>query len=248
MRILKFVMFLSLLVLPMVAEAYDVIFKTDGTSIRSKVLEMSKTEVKYKRYSNLSGPTYTIPVAEVESILYENGERDVFRQPSATPEGAGNDMPQKTVPAPSVSSYSSSENDAQLLSRYYNESMLNVPEPDDYRKKAKMYRIIGWGGGSALVLGGVVAACVLSSDLEMDDGPKVAIVGGLVAAGAGVCAGFNIAANNMVKKARELEMRSGSLIQQDILTWGRGSSLTASLDMVKSGNTYGPGLGVKLSF
>lgn len=243
-------MSLSLLVLPMVADAYDVIFKTDGTSIRSKVLEMSKTEVKYKKYSNLSGPTYTLPVAEIESILYENGERDVFRQPSATPATAGNDMTRHETLAPSISPRYTSADDEQLLSRYYNESRLNISEPEDYRKKAKMYRIIGWGGGSALVVAGVVAAGILfdQPDDDMDDGGKIAIAGGLVVAGAGVCVGFNIAANNMLKKARELEMRSASIMQQELLMWGDGKSLSASLDMFKAGKANGVGLGLKVSF
>ena len=38
----------------------DVIVKRDGSSIISKVLEVNTDNVKYKKYSNLNGPTYTI--------------------------------------------------------------------------------------------------------------------------------------------------------------------------------------------
>ena len=56
----------------------DVIVKKDGSTIISKVLEIDKNTVKYKKFSNLEGPTYSIDVAELSSVNYANGERDVF--------------------------------------------------------------------------------------------------------------------------------------------------------------------------
>lgn len=56
----------------------DVIVKRDGSSIISKVLEVNTDNVKYKKYSNLNGPTYTINKSELFSINYENGEKDMF--------------------------------------------------------------------------------------------------------------------------------------------------------------------------
>ena len=58
--------------------AQDVIVKKDGSTILSKVLEVNANDIKYKKYSNLNGPTYTISVKELISINYENGERDSF--------------------------------------------------------------------------------------------------------------------------------------------------------------------------
>lgn len=68
--------------------AQDIITKTDGSDIQAKVLEVGKSEVNYKRFSNLEGPTYTIDIAEVLMITYENGERDMFNnQKGGLPQG-----------------------------------------------------------------------------------------------------------------------------------------------------------------
>lgn len=58
--------------------AQDVIVKRDGSSIISKVLEVNTDDVKYKKFSNLNGPTYTIKKSDLLSINYENGEKDTF--------------------------------------------------------------------------------------------------------------------------------------------------------------------------
>jgi len=58
--------------------AQDVIVKKDGSTILSKVLEVNVTDVKYKKFSNKKGPTYTISKSEIMSINYENGEKDEF--------------------------------------------------------------------------------------------------------------------------------------------------------------------------
>lgn len=58
--------------------AQDVIVKKDCSTILSKVLEVNTTDIKYKKFSNQNGPTYTIPKADIMSINYENGEIDSF--------------------------------------------------------------------------------------------------------------------------------------------------------------------------
>lgn len=60
------------------ANAQDVIVKKDGSTILSKVLEVNPEDVKYKKFSNKTGPTYTIRKSEILSINYENGEKDLF--------------------------------------------------------------------------------------------------------------------------------------------------------------------------
>ena len=58
--------------------AQDVIVKKDGSTILSKVYEIGKKEIKYKKFSNLNGPLYNISIKEVFSVNYENGEKDLF--------------------------------------------------------------------------------------------------------------------------------------------------------------------------
>ena len=72
------------------AAAQDRIVKRDATVIEANVLQISQQEIQYKRFSNPDGPTYLLPVAEIDYIQYPNGERDTFAPaaPEATPEVA----------------------------------------------------------------------------------------------------------------------------------------------------------------
>lgn len=69
---------LFLLMFSSILFAHDVIVKKDGSTILSKVYEIGKKEIKYKKFSNLNGPLYNISIKEVFSVNYENGEKDLF--------------------------------------------------------------------------------------------------------------------------------------------------------------------------
>lgn len=56
----------------------DNIILKNGDEIAAKVIEIGLDEVKYKKYQNLEGPTYTILKSEVFMIKYENGTKDVI--------------------------------------------------------------------------------------------------------------------------------------------------------------------------
>lgn len=58
--------------------AQDIIITKDAQKIEAKVLEVSKSEIKYKKQSNLEGPTFVIGVEELNSIIYANGEVQLF--------------------------------------------------------------------------------------------------------------------------------------------------------------------------
>lgn len=74
----KTILFFILLTFARLASAQDIIVKKDGSTIMSKVTEIGKTEVKYKKFSNQNGPTYTLSVSDIFSINYENGEKEAF--------------------------------------------------------------------------------------------------------------------------------------------------------------------------
>lgn len=68
------------------AGAQDLIVKTDSTKIEARVLEISPENVRYKRFSNLEGPTYLLPTIEIHYIRYANGETEYYtRSIPATP-------------------------------------------------------------------------------------------------------------------------------------------------------------------
>lgn len=62
------------------AVAQDIITKKDATEIQAKVIKVGSTEIEYRPWNNLDGPLYTIPLNEVFTIKYENGQRDVISQ------------------------------------------------------------------------------------------------------------------------------------------------------------------------
>lgn len=59
-------------------KAQDLIVKRNSVQIKAKVEEVASDAIRYKRFSNLTGPTYVIPTKEILYIQYENGEKDVF--------------------------------------------------------------------------------------------------------------------------------------------------------------------------
>lgn len=59
--------------------AQDVIVLKDGKTILSKINQISKSEIQYKKFSNLDGPLYIISTSEVLSINFENGEQENFQ-------------------------------------------------------------------------------------------------------------------------------------------------------------------------
>ncbi|MBR5695856.1 MAG: hypothetical protein IKX43_06470 [Paludibacteraceae bacterium] len=58
--------------------AQDIIMKRNGDELQCKILEVSKNEVKYKRWSNQEGPAFTEKKSDIFMIKYENGEKDVI--------------------------------------------------------------------------------------------------------------------------------------------------------------------------
>lgn len=58
--------------------AQDIITLKSGDEIKARVEEISSTEVRYKRFENLQGPTIIVAKSDVFFINYENGTREVI--------------------------------------------------------------------------------------------------------------------------------------------------------------------------
>jgi len=58
--------------------AQDILITNKGEEILVKAIEVSHDDIKYKKYSNLEGPIYTVLKSELFMIKYQNGEKDVF--------------------------------------------------------------------------------------------------------------------------------------------------------------------------
>ena len=63
--------------------AQDIIITTDAQKIEAKILEVSKSEIRYKEKDNLDGPTFVLGTDEINSIIYSNGKVVFYNQQSA---------------------------------------------------------------------------------------------------------------------------------------------------------------------
>jgi hypothetical protein len=61
----------------------DTITLKNGDEIKTKVLEVTSDQIKYKKWDNLDGPSYSTAKSEVFMIKYKNGSKDVFNNASS---------------------------------------------------------------------------------------------------------------------------------------------------------------------
>lgn len=75
----------------------DLITKKSGDDIEANVIEVTATEIKYKKFDNLDGPTIILLKTEVLMIRYKNGSKDIFVEenkiePDTTPKTTKSDL------------------------------------------------------------------------------------------------------------------------------------------------------------
>ena len=99
--------------------AQDVVVKKDGSTIIAKVLEVNQDNIKYKKFSNQNGPTYTINLSDVMSVNYENGEKDTFDVTHISSAPAEDTSSQKVIERNPAS------DNQQLIAKYNKPIVLN---------------------------------------------------------------------------------------------------------------------------
>jgi len=71
---------------PQAAITQDVITKKSGEDVQAKVLEVGLSEIKYKKFDNQNGPTFTMLKSEILMVRYENGTKDIFTESNKSTE------------------------------------------------------------------------------------------------------------------------------------------------------------------
>lgn len=95
--------------------AQDNLVFRNGTELSVKVLEVSPTQLKYRRQDNPDGPVYTMSVANILLVKYANGTKDVFGLSAQTPVSS-----QSTLPvSPNASTLARLRYHSGLFSRYF---------------------------------------------------------------------------------------------------------------------------------
>jgi hypothetical protein len=103
-RLNKRLLALCLLFIFCITNAQDKITLKNGDEINAKVLEITESEVKFKKSDNLTGPTRIIYKSEVFSIKYENGAKDFFGNTPNTAAIQNTDPVYVTVPVQTTNS------------------------------------------------------------------------------------------------------------------------------------------------
>lgn len=78
--------FLAVFSISQLCLSQDVITLRSGEIIRSKILEIGLTDIRYKKFDNQNGPQYVVVKSDVSNIVYENGTKDVFNAEPAKKE------------------------------------------------------------------------------------------------------------------------------------------------------------------
>lgn len=78
-KITQTLLFLAtILIISNLSYSQYMITKKTGEDISAKILEVTSSEIKYKKTDNLDGPLFSILKSEVLIIRYKNGTKDVF--------------------------------------------------------------------------------------------------------------------------------------------------------------------------
>lgn len=208
--------------------AQDIIVQKDGSTIQAKVLKVSPSEVEYKKFNNLDGPTYSISTKDLQCINYQNGTKDTFVSPNYNPNIVTNET---------ATQFS---NDQQLLNMY-------KAEKTSLEKKGKKIKNTGLIAGGILVLGG--AALLAAGEFDFDDSNIGLCAPGLVLAGSGLIGGIitNIVGNSMQNKAKNQSFISSTIYQQEFKI-GNNDCLMVGVDMLKDNIHKNQTLGLGLSY
>jgi hypothetical protein len=216
--IMKKILLFILLLSATSVSAQDMIVKMDGTTIQSKVIEIGTSEVKYKKFSNQNGPTYTITKTEIYSIIYENGEKETFSDADK---------------AKSQMSFNGSDQTTE-----------NKLRKERLLTSSKVWGTIGSVWFWVNLLGGLGAEVLLCLNKEFDIAPYV----GIGCIGSGfigllVCRGIS---GSLERSANEIA--STPIIKHDFELGNSRLSAGINLMNDKLHNDYAIGLGLNIKF
>ncbi len=62
------------------SEAQDILYLSNGSKLAVKVTEINSTDIKYKDFTNLDGPTYVVSKSELVLIQFSNGVSEVLNK------------------------------------------------------------------------------------------------------------------------------------------------------------------------
>lgn len=228
MRTIKFLSVVVFAMFSFIAHAQDVIVKKDGNTITSKVTEITSSEIKYKKFSNQNGPTYTINKNEVNYINYENGERETI---NASVNSNSTSISFVNTPGGTNAS------DTELLNNFYT---------NNAAKKAKKLKKTAFIGGGILLAASIPFFATAIDGAPYND--EYYIYAGAFAGASLLWTGsFLLAAQKQNKKAAYYANNVVTVMQMELFN-SKQSSLYANIDMLNDNITHKKALGLGFHF
>lgn len=142
--------------------AKDIIILKNSTKIDAKILEVSSSEIKYKKINSLDGPTFVVSTNEINSIVFENGDVQTYSTVSQPSQSRNNTIAQnEAVEGSNETAMSnglySSGNKAhfQFIHSFGANFMENFAGPSmtfGFGSRIKDYLYVGGGFGCATLL------------------------------------------------------------------------------------------------
>lgn len=193
--------------------AQDVIVKNDGTTIVCRVVELTSSEITYKKWSDLNGSNYVMNRADASAINYENG---------------------KKVNLSDVTNLYMPNNQNDGTQQYNDRTLLTIDEAAHVTPEiVKKYRKIAWiGGGAFLAAGLFFFSNGIFGGFINYDYPSVNAVGfACLGASAAWTTTFLLIANHQKKKI-ENQIYEFSFYEYDI-PLNNGSTLSLGADLLR---------------
>jgi hypothetical protein len=132
-------------------KAQELIVKTNGDSIRAKLLEVGISTISYKKSNMIDGPTFTVDRSEISFIMYKNGEIEYINKT--------NSVTTLTTAATSSSNAAAQQTPSQTKNKiefkedkyYINGQKVKRKEVDRYLSRSKNPAIaLGFKGAKAM--------------------------------------------------------------------------------------------------
>ena len=97
---------LVLMSLSLAVSAQDIIVTRDNKRIDANITEVSGDNIRYKKANSPDGPVFVMPVKDINSIVYKNGDVQTFEETAAT---QSQPAAVSATPAPITTSTAASE-------------------------------------------------------------------------------------------------------------------------------------------
>lgn len=222
------------------ASAQDVIVKKDGSTIVCRIVEVTQTEVIYKKWTDLQGSNYVMERSSVSAINYEDGKKTSFADTPATTT--------QTPTSISTNAQQQQMSDDMLMRMAGGKPALL--SPIEKEKKIKRLKIAGWIGGLVCVIPSIA---LFASCREFDSYLHSEVIDWGIFAPALILSVGGIATTSAcLIRANQLKrslysVQSSPIFQQNF-NLKNGASLATGIDFMQDNTHRNPTLGLGLSY